>query len=157
MFETRANTKTGDSFEVLFRDEHYIVVTKPSGLFVHRSELDPRADFLLHYVRDLAGSHVWPVHRLDRPTSGLIVFACSKAAVGALSIAFRERRVLKTYLSVVRGVTQPSGCIDHPLAPSGEHSPRPARTLYTRLKTTEIYVPVGPYDTARYSLVDTLP
>lgn len=157
MTETCAITKAGDSVEVLYRDDHYIAVTKPSGLFVHRSELDPRADFLLHYVRDLAGTHVWPVHRLDRPTCGLIVFACSREAAGALSVAFRERQVRKTYLAVVRGFTDASGVIDHPLAPEREHAARPAQTAYTRLKTTEIPVPVGPYDTARYSLVTVRP
>lgn len=143
--------------DILFKDEHYIAVNKPSGLFVHKSELDRRADFALHYVRDYSGSHVWPVHRLDRPTSGVLVFARSKEALRALSTEFRERRINKTYLAVTRGYTDEQGRIDHPLAPSKGSSPKEAVTDYTRIKTVELPHPVGRYVTARYSLVSVRP
>lgn len=143
--------------DILFWDEHYLAVNKPSGLFVHKSELDRRADFALHYVRSFAGCHVWPVHRLDRPTSGVLVFALSKEALRELSSLFRERRVMKTYLTVVRGYTEPSGLIDHPLAADKNNTPKQAVTEYTRLKTVELPYPVGRYPTARYSLVEVRP
>lgn len=143
--------------DILFRDDHYIAVNKPAGLFVHKSDLDRKADFALHYVRAFAGCHVWPVHRLDRPTSGLLVFALSKEALRELSTLFRERRVSKTYLTVVRGYTEPSGLIDYPLSAEKNHPPKQAITGYTRLKTAELPHPVGRYTTARYSLVQVRP
>ncbi|MBU1172473.1 MAG: hypothetical protein KKD44_23180 [Proteobacteria bacterium] len=143
--------------DILYRDEHFIVVNKPAGLFVHKSELDRRADYALHYVRDMAGCYVWPVHRLDRPTSGILVFACSRDAAGALSHEFSERRVEKTYLAVVRGYTLAEGVIDHPIASDKDSPSKHAVTAYTRLMTTELPYPVGPYDSARYSLVEVRP
>lgn len=151
------NTMTMPAIECLYTDEHFIVVNKPAGLFVHKSELDRRADYALHYVRDMAGGHVWPVHRLDRPTSGILIFARTKDAAGALSREFRERRVKKKYLAVVRGFTQAEGCIDHPLSAGKDLPLKEAVTEYTCLKTTELPFPVGPYPSARYSLVDIRP
>ncbi len=104
-----------NSIEVLYKDENFIAVNKPSGSFVHRSEFDPNADFILGRVRDLVGGYVWPVHRLDRPTSGVVVFALSKESAGLLSLEFREKNVQKTYIAIVRGYTDDEGCIDYPI------------------------------------------
>lgn len=157
MSDSKPIKQSVSDLEVLYRDAHYIAVNKPAGLFVHKSELDRQADYLLHYVRDLAGCHVWPVHRLDRPTSGLVVFGLSKEATAALSCEFRERRVNKTYLAVVRGYTPFEDRIDYPLAPEKDTPCREAVTEYTRVRTTELPFAVGPYQTARYSLVQVRP
>ena len=143
--------------QVLYRDEHYIAVNKPSGLFVHKNPMEPKAEHALAMVRDMNGAYVWPVHRLDRPTSGVLVFACSRLATGLLSLEFREKRVIKTYRAVVRGYTEDDGVIDHPLAIEPGSSPKHAVTQYRLLQTTELPYPVGPYQTARYSLVEVQP
>ncbi len=145
------------SIEILYRDNNYLAVNKPSGLFVHRSEMDPWAEFILGYVRDYAGCHVWPVHRLDRPTSGVVVFALSREAAGLLSREFRENKVGKKYLAVVRGYTDLAGVIDYPIRKTKESSLQSSVTRYTRLSTCELAYPVGRYDTARFSLVDVRP
>lgn len=103
-----------DDLEVVFRDEHFIVINKPSGLFVHKNAIEPKAPHALSYVKELNKGFVWPVHRIDRPTSGVLVFACSKAATALLSREFREKRVKKTYQAVVRGFTDEQGVIDYP-------------------------------------------
>jgi tRNA pseudouridine65 synthase len=146
-----------EDLHILYRDDHYIAVNKPSGLFVHRSALDPKADNALRILRWMCGRMVWPVHRLDRPTSGVVVFALSKDALRALSREFMENRVTKVYHAVVRGYTDPAGHIIHPLAAEKGGDPKHAETLFTRLKTVELPYPVGRYATARYSLVEARP
>ncbi len=143
--------------DVLYRDDNYIAVNKPSGIFVHRSEMDPRAAYMLGKVRNLVGCHVWPVHRLDRPTSGVVVFALSKEAAGLLSSQFRRKEVEKKYLAVVRGYIDEGGLIDYSLRKTNESSLQSAVTKYKRLATCELKYPVGRYNTARFSLVDVRP
>lgn len=142
---------------VLYRDDHYIAVDKPPGFFVHRSEMNPAAPFILGKVRDVAGCHVWPVHRLDRPTSGIVVFATSGDAAGRLSKEFREKRVKKEYHAVVRGYVGEVGKIDYPLRKNNSDREQSAVTEWKRLARVEIEAPVGRYSTARFSLVAVYP
>ncbi len=101
---------------LLYRDDDYVVVHKPAGLLVHRSPIDRRETrFALQLVRDLVGRRVYPVHRLDKPTSGILAFGLSSTAARRLAEAFASGEVEKTYLAVVRGVVPESGLIDHPL------------------------------------------
>jgi len=90
------------ALEVLHHDEHLVVVNKPSGLLVHRG-WDNDDDVMLFRVRDHLGAHVDPVHRLDRGTSGALVFARTKACTSLLAKVFEEGRAEKTYLALVRG------------------------------------------------------
>lgn len=146
-----------DDLEIVFRDEHFIAINKPSGLFVHKNVIEPKAPHALAYVKELNKGLVWPVHRLDRPTSGVLVFACSKEATALLSREFREKRVRKTYHAVVRGFSDEQGTIDHPLKTERGKEEKQAVTMYRRLKTVELPYPVGPYATARYSMVEVTP
>jgi tRNA pseudouridine65 synthase len=145
------------SLPVLYRDEHYVVVDKPSGMLVHRTALDPERDVALQRVRDQLGQRVYPVHRLDRPTSGLLVFALSPAAAEALGEAIRARRFEKRYLAVVRGWTPESGEIDRPLREKERNEYQSALTRFRRLATVELPIPVSRYPAARYSLVEVVP
>jgi len=149
--------------QILYHDEHYVAVDKPAGLLVHRSRLDGhRTRFALQTVRDQIGRKVYPVHRLDRPTSGVLLFALSPESAQKLAQAFAEKRVSKTYLAVVRGYTDEDGIIDSPLtrdanAPQKNQVARPSRTDYRRLATIELPFPVGRYPTCRYSLLAVSP
>lgn len=149
--------KVMNELQVLFRDEHFIAIDKPSGLFVHKNAIEPKAPHALSYVRELNKGLVWPVHRLDRPTSGVLVFACSKEATALLSLEFREKRVMKTYHAVVRGFTDENGTIDHGLKTEKGNKTKQSVTCFRRLKIVELPYPVGPYSTARYSLVEVTP
>jgi tRNA pseudouridine65 synthase len=115
---------------LLFVDEHIVVADKPSGLLVHRG-WDNDDDVALFRVRDaLGGKHVHPVHRLDRGTSGALLFARNREAAAGLCRSFEEGRVEKRYLALVRGTAPASGLVDHPI-PKSEDGPRvPARTRY---------------------------
>lgn len=87
----------------LFRDEHLVVVDKPSGISVHRG-WDPSRDHVVSRVKgELGGVRVHPVHRLDRGTSGCLVLGLSEEVARVLGDAFAEGRVQKSYVALVRG------------------------------------------------------
>lgn len=153
---------------ILYRDDHLVAVAKPSGLLVHRTALDPHATAsAVQALRDQLGRHVHPAHRLDRGTSGVLLFALSPEVRQALGGAFETRAVQKRYVAVVRGWTEAEGTIDHPLARivddadprtwSGAEEPQPATTRYVRLATAELPVRVDRYPTSRYCLVELEP
>jgi len=153
---------------VLYRDEHIIAINKPSGMLVHRSPVDRREKrYVLQTLRNQIGQRIYPVHRLDKPTSGVLVFAMSPDSARALANAFIQGDVKKTYLAVVRGYTPEAGIIDYPLklipdkmSARGMHSadrPREAVTVYERLAIVELPYPVSRYSSVRYSLVRVRP
>jgi len=104
-----------NTLQVLYQDEHFIVVNKPSGLLVHRSEVDRwETRFALQIVRDQIGQRVYPVHRLDKPTSGVLLFALHAEAARKIMEHFQNNKILKTYTAVVRGYADEQGYIDYP-------------------------------------------
>jgi len=141
---------------VLYRDEQFVAVHKPAGLLVHRNAHAGREPFLLQMLRDQLGQRLYPVHRLDRPTSGLMIMAFSSQNAHILALQFAGQEVGKTYLAVTRGFTPLQGLIDDPLK-SDSGNLQEARTEFSRLATAEIPHPVGPNPTARYSLVQVRP
>lgn len=143
---------------LLYRDEHYIAVDKPSGLQVHRSWISEENEaFLLQRLRDQIGQRVYTIHRLDRPTSGVILFALSSEAARAMCALFENREVDKTYLGIVRGYTDETGHIDYALQEEPHKPAQEAITDYRTLAKVELPIPVGRYSTARYSLVAISP
>jgi tRNA pseudouridine65 synthase len=103
---------------VLHADEHLVAIDKPAGLLVHRTQLAAHeAEAALHQLRDQLGRPVWPVHRLDRGTSGVLLFALSADMASHLGVMFEGGQMRKDYLALVRGwPAQDAGLIDHPLA-----------------------------------------
>jgi tRNA pseudouridine65 synthase len=143
---------------LLYHDEHYVAVDKPAGLQVHRSWISEEQEvFLLQRLRDQIGQRVYPIHRLDRPTSGVILFALSSAAARIMCGVFEQREVTKEYLAIVRGYTEEQGHIDYPLREEPHKPEQQAITDYQRLATVELPIPIGRYNTARYSLVRVTP
>ena len=141
---------------VLFQDEHYVAVAKPGGMLTHRTA-GAQGTPLLQRLRQQLGQHLFPVHRLDRATSGVVVFALSSQAAAQLGKLFAERAVEKTYWAVVRGYLPEKGLVDYPLASSADKPAREAITRYRRLFQTALPFVVGRYPTARYSLVEAMP
>jgi tRNA pseudouridine65 synthase len=123
--------------DLLHVDEHVVVANKPSGLLVHRG-WDDDDDVALFRVRDAIGQRVHPIHRLDRGTSGALLFARTKEAAATLTRAFEEGDVDKEYLALVRGVAPDEGVIDHPI-PRSEGGPRVhAVTRFRRIAASTI-------------------
>lgn len=156
------------SLPILYQDSDLVVVHKSAGLLVHRSLIDRHAqEFALQMVRDQIRQSVFPVHRLDRPTSGALLFALSSEMARILADDFGKGRVGKTYLAVVRGVPPKQVTIDYPLKeeldPKSDFMAQvgklaqPAVTHVTTLASHEFQVCVDKFPTARYSLVSAKP
>jgi tRNA pseudouridine65 synthase len=154
--------------EILYQDKHLVAINKPSGLLVHRSPIDRHETrFAIQLLRDQIGQFVYPVHRLDKPTSGVLLFTLDKESAQRISEQFRDHSTQKHYLAVVRGFTEVEGIIDHPLTEkldkisdknrSQEPQAQEAITHYNRLATVEIPYAVGRYERSRYSLLHVRP
>ncbi len=150
----------GRMFTILHRDEHLVAIDKPPGALVHRTPTTRQGHIVLQGLRDQLGRRVWPVHRLDRATSGVLLLALDAETASALAREFKERRVEKTYLALVRGWPAEKGLIDHPVH-SGEHKNpekrKEAVTRYRRLAKAELPVAVDRYPTSRYALMEARP
>jgi tRNA pseudouridine65 synthase len=120
------------SLPVLYLDDDVVVVDKPAGLLVHPSDLARDRITVLSIVRDQLGKYLYPVHRLDRGTSGCLVFALTKEAAREIHEALEfdvtlqsaaestERAsAAKTYLALVRGVFSGPAELTHAI-PKGE-------------------------------------
>ncbi|MEA5445641.1 pseudouridine synthase [Gammaproteobacteria bacterium AB-CW1] len=143
---------------ILYQDEQLVAVHKPSGLLVHRSPLSRDRVYLLQTLRDQLGRRLYPVHRLDRATSGVLVFAFDAETAHALNQAFTEQRVEKTYLAIVRGWPEPpEGHIDRPVRDDDREAHREAASDYRRLATATLPVANRRYPTSRYALVGLWP
>lgn len=146
--------------EILFEDEYLVAINKPSGLLVHRTSIAAEETvFALQMLRDQIGHHVSPVHRLDRPTSGVLLFSKDEKVLPMLKAQFADRTVQKTYLAIVRGIPAiKSDLIDHPLTSERSNKLQEARTHYTVVQEAEIpFDTTGRYPTSRYSLLELKP
>jgi tRNA pseudouridine65 synthase len=142
---------------ILFRDEYLIAINKPHGLLVHRSSIAADAEeFALQLLRDQVGQQVNPVHRLDRKTGGVLLFAFNKQVEIAMQKQFAENLVNKNYLAIVRGHTPDNEDIDYPLRKENG-TLQEAFTSYRTLKRAELKVALGSHPTSRYSLIEAIP
>jgi tRNA pseudouridine65 synthase len=148
--------------KVLFHDEHLIAVDKPAGYHVHPHEMPQhrvsRDKICLYHVRRLAKKRVYPVHRLDAGTCGVLLFALSSDDAREMCALFNERKIQKKYQAVVRGFTPLEGNIDLQLELDSTGTLVDAMTRYQRKATVEFPVAIGNrFPTSRYSLVDVEP
>ena len=162
------DTASMSELKILFEDEHIIAVDKPSGLLVHPSFIAPRSTpHLTGLLKAYLGHSAYTIHRLDRPTSGVILFGKNADVARALNEQFTGRKVKKTYLCVTRGYTDEEGFIDYALKEkldkiadkyaSVDKPAQDAQTAYRRLATVELPIAVGKYPQSRYSLVEVKP
>jgi tRNA pseudouridine65 synthase len=157
--------ETTERLAVLHRDEHVVVIDKPSGLLVHRSPIDRHETrFAVQLLRDQLGQRVYPVHRLDKGTSGALAFALDREVARHLALQFASRDVLKIYHAIVRGWPEATGEIEHALPPVQDDvlgpqldAAREAVTRFRTLATVELDVRVDRYPTSRYALLQLEP
>ncbi len=153
--------------EILYHDEYLVAVNKPAGLLVHPSDIDRREKkSALQILRNKIGHYVYPIHRLDKPTSGVLLFGLSPTVAKDMSDLFLKHTIVKKYWAVVRGYTKDSDTIDYPLKRIIDRYGKPitkadekqsAKTRYRRRATLEIPIAVDKYPTSRYSLVELIP
>jgi len=143
--------------EILYQDEYFVAINKAPGLLVHPTRIAADVtESAMQYLRDQLGQWVYPVHRIDRKTSGVLVFALSKEVQSQLSSTFKESKVEKRYIAIVRGYTEDEGEIDYAIV-NLENKTQEAHTKYRTLMRTEIPLAHGKHYTSRYSLVELVP
>ncbi|MGV3600045.1 MAG: pseudouridine synthase [Dyadobacter fermentans] len=143
--------------EILYRSDDLVAINKPNGLLVHRSPIASDADvFAVQLLRDQLGQKVYPVHRLDRKTSGILLFALNETMNSEMQQKFMEGEITKTYHAIVRGHTPDRGEIDYPLK-RDDGVTQDAVTHFETLAHAEIPFALGKHPTSRYSLVQLNP
>lgn len=153
----QGNHEAMKPLQILFQDDHYIAIHKPAGLLVHRTKIaEEKKLFALQLLRNQIQQRVYTIHRIDRPTSGVLLFGLHKEAATKLAIEFQERRVQKQYLAIVRGFTEKKATINYDLN-THRGEAQEAITHYQTLQTTEQPIPVSRYQTARYAVAQIQP
>jgi len=143
--------------EIIYQDKYIIAINKPHGLLVHQSSIARDAEeFALQLLRDQIGQTVWPCHRLDRKTGGLLLFALDKETEIRTQLLFQNNQIKKAYLAIVRGHTPEKMTIDYPLMKENGNQ-QEAITHFSTLAHTELDLPFGKHSTSRYSLVKAEP
>lgn len=144
--------------KILFQDRQLVAIHKPPGMLLHRTPISRDRVFVLQTLRDQLGQRVYPVHRLDRATSGVLLFGLDPQIAQALATQFEQGRVDKRYRALLRGWIDTHGIIDHPLTdPEGDNTPRAALTEYHCLAQVELPEAVDRYPSSRYSLASVVP
>lgn len=156
-----------EQLDIVYQDEYLVAVNKPSGLLVHRSMIDKHENrFAVQLLRDQLGQHVFPAHRLDKPTSGVLVFALSSDVATLMGNIFSSHQLQKTYVAIVRGIAPEYRLVDHPLTEELDKytdskaqapSAKPAVTEISRLANISLPYAFDKYPEVRYSLVKCIP
>ncbi len=150
--------KKGKALEIIYQDDYLVAVNKPHGMLVHRTKIALDADELaLQILRDQIGAYLFPVHRLDRKTSGVLIFALDRATARLLQKQIMEHSIQKIYRAIVRGFF-PSGVISVDYALTNDRGKtQEALTRFELLDKVEIDLPFGQHNTSRYSLIEARP
>lgn len=147
--------------ETVYEDEWLKVVNKPSNLIVHHSKyarnLDETSLCQLINENTESGNGIHPIHRLDRKTSGLIIFAKDKTVIPLFQNLFDQHNIQKTYIALVRGFVDDEGKLDFPIRADEDTIYKDAETHYKKIHQFELDIPVPPYSTARYSILKLCP
>ena len=145
------------SLQIVYQDDYLVAINKPHGLLVHRSSIAKDAsEFAVQLLRDQIGQHVYTIHRLDRKTAGVLLFALDEQTHKLLQQQFAENQTSKTYHAIVRGYTEDNDIIDYPLKRE-DGKIQDAVTEFRTIARTEIPLPYGKFKTSRYSYVEVYP
>lgn len=147
------------SIEIVYEDEFIVVVNKPNNFIIHESHYarNIRETTLLEFLQQQLGYPVFPAHRLDRKTSGIILLLKNKEFVAQFQDLFTTNSITKTYYAIVRGFSDKSGIIDSPVKNDDTGIYKAALTKYETVNAVTLDIPVQPYNSSRYSLVKLQP
>ena len=146
--------------DIIFEDAYCLCVLKPNNMVVHhayhsRSVADETS--LLQWIQEVKGIKAYPIHRLDRKTSGLLLLAKETQYVSKFQTLFTENTIEKTYYGVVRGFSPETKSIDSPVKGRDANVHKEALTHLKTLAQVVLDIPVKPYASSRYSLVELKP
>ena len=148
------------SLQIIFEDDHLICVHKPNNMLVHHARHSRNVSdevSLLQLIEEEKDLKVYPIHRLDRKTSGIILLAKETQFVSKFQDLFTADEIQKTYYGVVRGFSPETKVIDSPVKGRDANVHKEALTHLKTLEQVLLDIPVKPYDSSRYSLVELLP
>ena len=148
------------SLEIIYQDNYCLLVTKPNNVLVHhahhsRNKIEEES--LIQLIENQFGKRYYPIHRLDRKTSGIILLASKREYVASFQALFTNNEIQKIYYGVVRGFSQDNKVINSPVKGRDALVYREAETHLNCLDKIELNIPVKPYDSSRYSLVELKP
>jgi tRNA pseudouridine65 synthase len=154
--------------QILYKDHHYVAINKPAGLLVHRSPIDRHETrFAVQLLRDQIGQRVYPLHRLDKPTSGVLIFGLCSESTQRLAQLFESHALQKTYVAVARGHVHQTMTINHALTYRDdsydernhltETCAQSAITELEPMAVTELPIAFGRYASMRFALVKARP
>lgn len=148
-----------EQIEIVHEDELMVVVNKPNNFLIHQSHYarNIKEPTLLEFLEKQLGYPLYPVHRLDRKTSGIILLLKDKTAIADFQSLFTKDTITKKYYAIVRGYAPPSGIIDSPVKNDDTGIYKEALTTYKTIYTKELNIPVHPYKKSRYSLIELIP
>lgn len=123
---------------IIYQDDHLVAIDKPAGMIVHPGrEPEDKELIAMKRLRDQLGKRVFTVHRLDRPTSGVLLFALDKKTSGLTQQIFEHRKVTKTYHAIVCGRFPEKRVCDSALSKDLGDEPLSAETTFERLAISE--------------------
>jgi tRNA pseudouridine65 synthase len=165
MTSSTENACSASPLKILHRDERLAVIDKPAGMMVHRTKIASRETvFLVDVARELFGRKIFPVHRLDRGTSGAMLIAFDAETASELGAQMMAGGISKRYLAICRGWIPGPILVDKPLgkvrdeAPGGaDEEKKPARTRFLPIELATVPVASAPYESTRLSLIEALP
>ena len=145
--------------EILFEDDTFLIVNKPNNVLIHNSYYarNIKEPTLLELLYEQLNETFYPVHRLDRKTSGVLVLAKQKENVAIFQELFNKDTIQKEYLGIVRGFIQSQQLINSPVKNADTLVYKDAETFLEPINTIELNIPVHPYENSRYSLVKLTP
>ena len=145
------------TFDILYQDDYFVAICKPHDILVHRTKLSQDTVFVLQSLSKQVGMYLYPIHRLDRKTSGVLLFAFTSEVAKNIHEQFQTSQITKTYLAICRGhLPQLEMTIDYPLT-NDRGKTQDAITILKVLKQSEIDIPLGKFQTSRYSLLKVKP
>eukprot|EP01090_Pellita_catalonica_P006867 TRINITY_DN1723_c0_g1_i5.p1 TRINITY_DN1723_c0_g1~~TRINITY_DN1723_c0_g1_i5.p1 ORF type:complete len:188 (-),score=12.09 TRINITY_DN1723_c0_g1_i5:24-587(-) len=146
--------------DVIYEDEYVLCVSKPNNVVVHHAHHSRNVadeSSLLQIILQQFNQKMYPIHRLDRKTSGIILLSKETKFVAKFQELFTNNEIQKTYYGVVRGHAPETKIIDSPVKGRDANVHKDAETHLSTIKTVTVNIPVKPYDTSRYSLVKLAP
>ncbi|MDV7188293.1 pseudouridine synthase [Lutibacter sp. TH_r2] len=147
------------NLEVLFEDDYCIVVNKPNNVLTHYSyySRNIKTDILVDILKVQFGFELYPVHRLDRKTSGVILLAKNKKYISEFQELFTSQNIVKKYIAIVRGIVSNKTTIDSPVKNPDTKVYKNALTICKSISSIELNIAVHPYNSSRYSLIELTP
>jgi tRNA pseudouridine65 synthase len=150
---------SAETIEIIFEDDILIAVNKPNNFLIHQSHYTRNIVeiTLLQKLQEQLGYPVYPLHRLDRKTSGILLLLKDKSQVSKFQELFTSNTIQKTYYAIVRGFSPASGEINSPVKEDDSGIYKEALTIFETLAQIELPIPVNLHQTSRYSLIKLMP